>query len=421
VALNLVLVAILAAMGLGAYLVLGGGGAGSALGQTATTTVSRGTVRSTVSASGTIESSETVGASFTTSGTVTDILVEVGDPVRSGQVLARVDDSSAQAELQSATASASSAAAGVTSAQAGVTSAQAGATSAQATLSSAQEDLRELRHSEEATDAQIAQAEAQVASARLQLQQARASVTSANAQVEQARASVTSANAQVEQAREAVSDAVLRAPIAGTVIEVRGTVGQDAGATGTAADTSSDSTSSTSSDTSGFIVISNTEDLQVSANFSESDTVTLRVGQRAAVTLNAMPDVTIRGRVTAIDETSTTVNQVVNYNVTIELDDVPRDVRIGQTVVAEVVTGRALDVLLVPSSAVQTAGGQTTVTVVRNEQQVATPVETGLEGDQFTEIVSGLSEGDEVVLATASDVEGSGGFPGGGFPGGLGG
>jgi membrane fusion protein, macrolide-specific efflux system len=422
VAINLVLVAVLLVIGVGAYLVLGGGGGGTALGQTTTTTVSRGAVRSTVSASGTIESAETAGASFTTSGTVTDVLVEVGDHVRQGQILAKVDDAGAQADFESAAANASSAAAGVTSAQAGVSSSQSGITSAQATLSAAQENLRELRQSGEATDAQIAEAEAQVASARSQLQQAQASVTSANAQVAQAQASLTSANAQVEQAQESLSDAVLRAPIGGTVVEVNGTVGQSSSTTGASSDATSETdTSSTSSDTSGFIVISQTNHLQVAANFSETDTVQIRVGQRATVTLNALPDVQLEGRVTAIEETSTTVNQVVNYGVTIELQDVPRAVRVGQTVVAEVTTGRARDVLLVPSSAVQTAGGQTTVTVISNGQQVSTPVEIGLEGDQFTEIVSGLSEGDEVVLATATDAGGAGGFPGGGFPGGLGG
>ena len=158
--------------------------------------------------------------------------------------------------------------------------------------------------------------------------------------------------------------------------------------------------------------------LQVSANFSETDTTSLRVGQRATVTLNAQPDVEISGKVIAIDETSTTVNQVVNYGVTIRLSDAPKNVRVGQTVVAQVVTGQAQDVLLVPSAAVTTAGGQSTVTVVQNGQQVSTPVEVGLEGDQFTEITSGLSEGDEVVIATATDTGGPGGFPGGGFPGG---
>lgn len=409
VVINLALVAVLVAIGVGAYVMTRTGAEETGQEQTTTATVSRGTVSSTVSASGTIESAKTAGASFTTSGTVTKVFVEVGDQVRRGAILATVDDASAQADVQSASANASSASAGVTSAQAGVSSAQAGITSAQANLAAAQENLKALRQSGDATDAQIADAEAQVASARSQLEQAQASVTSANAQVVQAQASVTSANAQVVQSRDAVNATVLRAPIAGTVVQVNGTVGQDSSTT---------SSSDTSSTTSGFVVISDMDHLQVSANFSETDTTSLRVGQRATVTLNAQPDVELSGKVIAIAETSTTVNQVVNYGVTIRLHDAPKDVRVGQTVVAQVVTGQAQDVLLVPSAAVTTAGGQSTVTVVQNGQQVSTPVEVGLEGDQFTEITSGLSEGDEIVIATATDTGGIGGFPGGGFPGG---
>jgi macrolide-specific efflux system membrane fusion protein len=113
------------------------------------------------------------------------------------------------------------------------------------------------------------------------------------------------------------------------------------------------------------------------------------------------------------------VNQVVDYGVTIELRRQPKGIRAGQTAVVAVVTARAKDVLSVPSAAVATTGGQSTVIVVRDGRQVSTVVEIGLEGDQSTEIVSGLSEGDEVVLSSSGS-PGSGGFPGGGFPGGVG-
>ncbi len=120
----------------------------------------------------------------------------------------------------------------------------------------------------------------------------------------------------------------------------------------------------------------------------------------------------------AIDATSTTVNQVVDYGVTIELRRQPKGIRAGQTTVVSVVSGPGEGrPCQCPSAAVTTAGGQSTVIVVRNGQQVSTVVEIGLEGDQSTEIVSGLSEGDEVVLASTSS-SGSSGFPAGGFPGG---
>jgi hypothetical protein len=79
--LNLGLVAILVGIGLGGYLVLGRSGGQQAQAQAATTAVTRGNVRATVSASGTIESDRTVGASFETAGTVANLRVEVGDEV----------------------------------------------------------------------------------------------------------------------------------------------------------------------------------------------------------------------------------------------------------------------------------------------------------------------------------------------------
>ena len=238
-------------------------------------------------------------------------------------------------------------------------------------------------------------------------------MTSANAQVAQAQASVTSANAQVVQSRDAVNDTVLRAPIAGTVVQVNGTVGQ----------------------LERDVQLGHDElrplglrrhqrhghDLQVSANFSETDTTSLRVGQRATVTLNAQPDVEISGKV---DRDRQDVDDREPGRQLRRDDPAARCPRRAcgwdRRWWPRSSPDEAEDVLLVPSAAVTTAGGQSTVTVVRNDQQVSTPVEIGLEGDQFTEITSGLSEGDEVVIATATDTGGSGGFPGGGFPGGGG-
>ena len=77
----------------------------------------------------------------------------------------------------------------------------------------------------------------------------------------------------------------------------------------------------------------------------------------------------------------------------------------------------AADALYVPSAAVQTSAGQQVVTVEPNGQQTQVAVTVGVEGDQTTQIVSGLSEGEQVVIPSST---GSNGFPGGGFPGGGG-
>lgn len=395
--LNVGLLIVLAGVGVGAYLAFSGDGSGTESG-VSTATVTRGTVRATVSASGTVISPRTVGANFTTGGTVTEISVRPGDHVKEGEVLARIDPSSAQADVRSAEAS--------------LSSAYAGLTSSQASLSSAYASLAEVKHGDP-TRSQLAQAEAQVVSAR--------------SQVAQSEAGIESARSQVDQAREALDGTLLRAPIEGTVVSISGSVGESASSGGTSSTSatsssstqtaSSNSSSSSSSGTSGFVVISDLDRLELEAYFSETDTAHLKVGQRASVTLNAFPDASMSGRVVAIDEVSTTVNQVVDYGVTIKLHGQPKGIRVGQTADVVVVTGRARDVLLVPTSVVQTSGGQDTVTVLRDGKQVSTAVEVGLTGDQTTQIVSGLSEGDVVVIPSATS---SSGFPGGGFPGGVG-
>ena len=395
--LNVGLVVVLVAVGVGAYLTFSGNGDG-AQGQTATVSVTRGTVRATVSASGTVVSPRTLDANFSTGGTVTDVRVKVGDHVTKGEVLARVDPSSAEADLQSA--------------QASLTSAYAGLVSAQASLTSAEASLAELKKGEP-TDAQLAQAEAQVVSAR--------------SQVDQAEATIVSARSGRDQAQQVVEGAVLTAPMNGTVVSISGAVGETVSSGGVSSSSTSSSNSSTGSSasgssssstgTSGFAVISDLDHLEVQAYFSETDTAQLEVGQRASVTLNALPDEQVSGRVIAIDTTSTTVNQVVDYGATVKLHEQPKGIRAGQTAVVVVVTGRAKGALSVPSAAVQTTGGENTVIVLRGGKQVSTVVKVGLGGDQTTEIVSGLSEGDEVVIPSTTS---SSGFPSGGFPGGVG-
>jgi macrolide-specific efflux system membrane fusion protein len=110
---------------------------------------------------------------------------------------------------------------------------------------------------------------------------------------------------------------------------------------------------------------------------------------------------------------------VVSYAVTVSLPTLPKGLRSGQSATVSVTTGSRSNVLTVPSSAITGSGSNHTVTVVAGGQQTRTPVEIGLEGDQLTEVTSGLTAGQQVLLATASTSSGNGnGFPGGDFPGG---
>jgi multidrug efflux pump subunit AcrA (membrane-fusion protein) len=227
-------------------------------------------------------------------------------------------------------------------------------------------------------------------------------------------AAVISARSSLGTAQQAVADTTLVAPAAATVASVSGAVGDavtggsssassgssaagSSGGTSAGASSASSSTSSSSSSTSGFIVLTDLRTLKVTAGFSEADAAKVHVGQAAVVSFDALPDQTASGQVVTVDPTSTVVNNVVTYNVTVLLTQAVKAVKPGMTASVQVVVNQQQDALKVPSSAVSTRGGQSTVTLRSNGKDVVRSVVVGLVGDDSTEVVSGLKQGDVVV------------------------
>ena len=232
-----------------------------------------------------------------------------------------------------------------------------------------------------------------------------------------AQAQIDSAEVQVDAARTTLDETVLRAPANGTVTAINGSVGSSSSSTGSSESTDSSTTSSTTS-TSGFVTMTALGVLEVTADVAEADISDVEVGQAATVTLSAN-DAVFDGTVTGVDTVETITNNVVEYGVTVQLDKA-KGVKLGQTSQVEITTGSKQGVVRVSSSALTTIGNQTTATVKHDDGTTETvTVTTGLEGDSFTEILEGLSDGDVVVLPEQDS--GSGGgftFPGGGIGGG---
>jgi hypothetical protein len=136
----------------------------------------------------------------------------------------------------------------------------------------------------------------------------------------------------------------------------------------------------------------------------------VKVGQSATVTLVAT-GATATGTVTSVALQSTTSNNVVEYPVTVTLDGPADGARLGATANVSITTGSADNATLVSSSAVTTLGQRHTVTVLRGGQATVVPVQIGLVGDNGTQILSGLSAGDTVVLPSVSTASSGGGFP----------
>jgi len=133
--------------------------------------------------------------------------------------------------------------------------------------------------------------------------------------------------------------------------------------------------------------------------FSESDVDQLKVGQTATVTPDALTGVELGARVTAISPVGTTSNNVVSYEVTLTLDQSDSSVKPGMSASAAVIVDQAQGVT-VPNAAVTGSGSLATVTVLRNGKQTQQQVAVGLRGDSRTQIISGLSAGEQVVIMT---------------------
>jgi HlyD family secretion protein len=148
----------------------------------------------------------------------------------------------------------------------------------------------------------------------------------------------------------------------------------------------------------GFIVLGDISDTEVRAEFSEADVAHLAIGQPATIRVANRTE-PYPGKVAEISPAGTVSGRLVRYGVLIAFDAVPADLLFGQGASVAVTTARATSVLSVPSSAVHAMqGGTGTVTVRTGGRDEQRAVSIGLRGDRYTEIKSGLAEGEQVVL-----------------------
>ena len=439
-----------------------------------TATAERGVVQSTVSGNGSLEAAQQVELNFGASGEVTEIDVEAGEKVSKGDVLARIDSSSARASLASAEAQLSEAEETLEAAEeseeveaayeGGATTVLAsyepGAGIGTAELSKPEEEKGQSNQGPGAKDEQEppstesesgAQEEAPSAAPSEPSGEAApseaesSSPAGATVSVATAEAKLRQARLSVESARQEVSETALRAPISGTIASVSGAVGESVSGEGSAAGggsgaesgsggsaglgalgaASSSESSSSSSSSSAFIVLSQLGRLKMEVSFSESDIGKVKVGQPATVSVSSMEGTELAGRVTKVDvlPSEGSSSGVVEYPATITLRQRAKGVRAGMSASAEVVVEQVANALSVTSEAITSGPGGGSVTVLEDGKEVERSVTTGLKGDETTQILSGVAAGETVVLpeiTAAAGGEGpAGGLgEGGAFPGG---
>ena len=246
-------------------------------------------------------------------------------------------------------------------------------------------------------------------------------------QVQNASDSLRSAELSVEDTQKQVDDYTVTAPISGTIISKDVKVGDTVGTSASSVET--------------MCVIYDMSYLEMTLNVDELEILSIKEGQEATITADAIPNQTFRGVVTSVSKSGTTTGGTTTYPVTIRIDEMG-DLLPGMNATAEIVTESAEDTLSVPNEAI-VRGNYVLVTkdspsaanaddsMTAPEGYVYVKVTTGVSDDDYIAVTSGLQAGDTVAYNSALNVSGSsgevqfvvdggdmGGAPAGGGPGG---
>ncbi len=437
--------------------------------------VERGTIASTVSATGSIEPEAELSLSFRAAGRVDQVLVVAGQSVAAGQLLAQLDTrdlelareqalisqqisqaqlsklespakesdlAAAQAGVEVSQASVASAEAALASAQASYRQLLAGATEAeltvqQAQLRQAEANVRQAQSAynqvkdypgvgalpqalqlEQATNAyelaqaqyalatrpanqaQVAQALSAIAQAETGVRQARSGLLTAQNNLQRlvdgpadedlaiARAQVRQADLSVQQTENSIANARLVAPIGGVISLVN--LRQGELYSGQPA-----------------IRLTDLASFHMTVLVDEIDVRQVAVGQTVRLSLDALPDQDLTGQVTSVSPTADNIGGVVAYSVDIVPDPTDAPLRAGMSATAIITTAQVDNVFLVPNRFIQPdrETGKFYVYKMVAGQPVLQEVELGLRNDRSSQILAGLTDGDQLALVSLSAEE----------------
>ncbi len=427
--------------------------------QLQTATVRTGSIVISATGSGTLVAADTMVLGFGTGGDVTQLLVNVGDQVKQGQVLATLDDTSAKLDVQQAELNLQM----LTGAQA-IANAQAALADAQAALKTATHNYEVNQPGHRATSDTLAFAQSQldVAQARYESAQSDYDHSSWRSADDPVRVAAASALASARSAYytalgnvnwyngkpTAIEEAQLQAAVAqaqATVDSAQAYLDQLTGASSSDDPTASPSQQeinlrqarlnldkanetlagtqllapmagtvmsvnlaigSNSSSGSPGITLADLSVPTLQVNLDQTDLDLIVVGNEADVTFDAYPDVTLTGKVTQVNPELASFGGVQTVQAIVQLDpsqqNMPSRLLLGLSATVDVVSAKATNVLIVPVEALrELSAGQYAVFVEVNGQLKLQTVEVGLMDTTSAEIKSGLQQGEVVSTGLA--------------------
>jgi len=140
----------------------------------------------------------------------------------------------------------------------------------------------------------------------------------------------------------------------------------------------------------------------VTVNLTEIDAPKIAIGDKATITLDALADKTFTGKVISIDTIGAVSSGVTTYPAIIKLDTDAPEIFANMSAQANIITDTKSDVLLVPNTSITKQNNESMVKIMKNGQISQVTVQTGISSDTQTEIVSGVAEGDTVVTGSTT-------------------
>jgi len=393
-----------------------------------TVKVERGEIRSLVTATGTINPVITVLVGTQVSGTIKALYADFNSRVKAGQVIAQIDPAIFEAQVEQGRANLLNAQAMLSSARANLFNAEANLKKAEIAVADTKRTLdRNIELMEKGVIAQ-----ATLDTSRANYDSAVAQREIALAQLEAAKSQLESAKAQVEQAKASLriyetnlKYTTIRSPVNGIVISRNVDVGQTVAASLQAPTL--------------FTIAKDLTQMQVDTNVSEADIGRIAIGQEATFTVDAYPEVVFKGRVSDIRNAPITVQNVVTYDVVIQVDNRDLKLKPGMTANVSILVAHKDGILKIPNAALrfrpssvkkeattkqwafgsvdrqkysqgaksfgkEQPGSRLIWVLSQDGKPVPVKIILGITDGNFSEVISGdLKEGMEVIVEETSD------------------
>lgn len=340
----------------------------------ATESATHGNIEQVVLANGLLQASKLVNVGAQVSGQIEHLAVDLGQNIHRGDLIAQIDSLTQQNNLKQAQAS-----------------------------------LNSLNAQYQAKQAQMKQAQLEFqrqkgmlavkASSRADYEVAEANLAVVQAALDQLQAEIEQATISVDSAKLDLGYTTISAPMDGTVVYTAVEEGQ---------------TVNSNQTTPTIIELAQLDKMTVKAQISEADVIHVKPGQESYFTILGQPNKKYHAVLEAIEPGPTIMtgddskmaasdSDAIYYNALFEVDNPDRTLRIGMTAQVSIVLNQADDVLMVPSQVLVEGPNGTQVPVLEHGKVVYKTVSVGINDKVHAQILSGLEEGEQVVVGMPAD------------------